>query len=103
MGEAPIPITSTAAYSHPSSGPLFLKNMDSKASERAEHRRRTWASGLIPATKDPMAADLEFWRTATGSDRLSATLQMAIDSWVIKGKRGAVPRLQGSPSGVRRR
>jgi hypothetical protein len=77
--------------------------MSDTCDDRAAQRRRDWKSGILHQGDDTLAADLAYWAEASGSDRLDAVLQMGVDSLILSGHDGPLPRLQGSASGIRRR
>jgi hypothetical protein len=47
--------------------------------------------------------DLDFWQTATPSERLEAVWQLAQDAMTISSENDAAPGLQGPAFGIRRR
>jgi hypothetical protein len=69
--------------------------------DRAEARRRSWSGGVAtPQTHSAM--DREFWRTASGEQRLAAVWEMAEQQWHYEHPNGPALRLDRSVGGVRR-
>lgn len=77
--------------------------MSDTRDDRSAERRRDWKMGVLHHGDDALAADLAYWAEASGSDRLDAAMQMALESLIVSGHDGPPSRLQGSPSGIRRR
>lgn len=77
--------------------------MDAEFEERARRRRQTWVGGRVRGFGEAELADDQFWEQATGSERLSATWQMALDALVIAASNEITSGLQGLSFGTRQR
>ena len=70
--------------------------------ERAARRRRTWTGGVSKTFSEHEARGLVFWAEAPPAARLQAMWDAIIEAWIVQGKNGPPPRLQGSLVGVGR-
>ncbi len=69
---------------------------------RAAQRRVTWTGGRATSFEELEAKGLEFWVNAKPAAKLQAMWDAIVEAWVINGKHGPPPRLQGSAFGIRR-
>jgi hypothetical protein len=76
--------------------------MDADFRRRAEARRATWTGGVARSFDELEDRGLAFWQDAPPARRLAATWELLVDAWVIGGKAGLPPGLQGSVVGVGR-
>ena len=70
---------------------------------RAEKRRNTWQSAKAASHSEMSREDQRFWSSTTASQRFDAVWDMALEAWSLKRGAEPAPRLQGSPSGIRKR
>jgi hypothetical protein len=76
--------------------------MDAAFRRRAEARRATWTGGVARSFEELESKGFAFWNAATPSQKLNAMWQLLVDAWVIEGKNGPPPGLQGSVVGIGR-
>jgi hypothetical protein len=80
----------------------YTDGVDDAFERRAAERRATWQGGVAHSWDELEEKGLDFWRSSTPAARLSATWGAIVQAWVIKGKHGPPPGLQGSIVGVGR-
>jgi hypothetical protein len=76
--------------------------MDDAYRARAEARRSRLRGGVAHSFEELERAGLEFWQSAPPGARLDAIWQLIVDEWIVGGKRGPPPRLDGSAWGILR-
>ena len=81
---------------------LLWREMDEAFRRRAEARRATWTGGVARSFEELESKGFEFWNAASPSQKLNAMWQLLVDGWVIEGKHGPPPGLQGSVVGIGR-
>jgi hypothetical protein len=79
-----------------------MRSVDEAFRRRAEARRATWTGGVARSFDELEARGIEFWNGASPSEKLTAMWQLLADAWVVEGKHGPPPGLQGSVVGVGR-
>jgi len=72
------------------------------AEARAAQRRATWTGGRAASFEQLEKMGLEFWVNAEPGAKLQAMWDAIVEAWIIGGKNGPPPRLQGSAFGVGR-
>jgi hypothetical protein len=79
-----------------------MSPMSSAFEARAEERRRRLQGGVARSFAELDAMGRDYWRKASLSSKLEATLHALVEAWVLKGKHGPPPRFDGSTWGVRK-
>jgi hypothetical protein len=74
--------------------------VDPDFQKRAEERRLRMVGGTARSFAELDEASTQHWAQASHADRLRATYEAVIESWIIQGKNGAAPRFDGSTWGV---
>jgi hypothetical protein len=72
------------------------------ADARAARRRKTWTGGRARSFVELEDKGLEFWVNAEPGAKLQAMWDAIVEAWILGGKDGPPPRLQGSTFGVGR-
>jgi hypothetical protein len=72
------------------------------AETRAARRRATWIGGRASSFDELEEKGLEFWVNAEPAAKLQAMWDAIVEAWIINGKHGPPPRLQGSTFGIGR-
>jgi hypothetical protein len=72
------------------------------AETRAARRRATWIGGRASSFDELEEKGLAFWVNAEPAAKLQAMWDAIVEAWIINGKHGPPPRLQGSTFGVGR-
>lgn len=75
--------------------------MSSSFEQRAALRCSLWQGGKLTHGSELEEEELQFWAQASGSQRLNAVWQMALESAIIKGDDRFTSRLQRSVAGLR--
>jgi len=76
--------------------------MDPGFEERARLRRERMVGGVAHGHDDLDAADRDYWRRASASDKLTAIWQLALDAFSLHSRNDAAPRSEGPAFGIRR-
>jgi hypothetical protein len=72
-------------------------------SDRAAERRATWTGGVVRSFAEAETMDLEFWLSATPSQRMQGVTELMQEMYTAGGEDGPAPRLQRTIGGVRTR
>ena len=76
--------------------------MDEEFEKRANLRRTQMVSGVARSFEELDESASEFWKNATYAQKLKATHDALIESWIVKGRNGPAPRFDASTWGVLR-